>query len=101
MLFYTGKVTRHPAMENPTVVVLTDRNDLDDQLFDEVFAQAKVGAPLPESPAQAESRDYLKQLLQAREGGGIVFSTRSSVCRRSINMPGGPFPSCLSDRTSW
>jgi len=75
MLFYTGKVTRHPAMENPTVVVVTDRNDLDDQLFDEVFAQAKVGAPLAEAPVQAESRDHLKQLLEAREGGGIVFST--------------------------
>jgi len=75
MLFYTGKVTRHPAMENPTVVVLTDRNDLDDQLFDEVFAQAKIGAPLPETPVQAESRDHLKQLLEARGGGGIVFST--------------------------
>jgi type I restriction enzyme, R subunit len=68
MLFYTGKVARHPAMENPTVVVLTDRNRLDDQLFDEVFAQAKIGAPLPEAPVQAESREHLKRLLESREG---------------------------------
>jgi len=40
MLFYVGKVMRHPGMANPTVVMLTDRNDLDDQLFDEVFAPA-------------------------------------------------------------
>ncbi|PZS03118.1 MAG: hypothetical protein DLM56_10140 [Pseudonocardiales bacterium] len=75
MLFYTGKIARHPAMENPTVVVLTDRNDLDDQLFDEVFASAKIGAPLPEAPVQAESREHLKTLLESREGGGILFAT--------------------------
>jgi type I restriction enzyme, R subunit len=98
MLFYTGKVTRHPAMENPTVVVLTDRNDLDDQLFDEVFAQAKVGAPLPESPVQAESRDHLKQLLQAREGGGIVFSTIQKFGLSQVDKHAGrPFP-LLSER---
>ena len=98
MLFYTGKVTRHPAMENPTVVVLTDRNDLDDQLFDEVFAQAKVGAPLPESPVQAESRDHLKQLLQAREGGGIIFSTIQKFgLSQADRHAGRPFP-LLSER---
>ena len=88
-------------MENPTVVVLTDRNDLDDQLFDEVFAGAKVGAPLPEAPVQAESREHLKQLLLAREAGGIIFSTiqkfglsqadetpggRSRCCRTGVNI---------------
>jgi type I restriction enzyme, R subunit len=98
MLFYTGKVTRHPGMENPTVVVLTDRNDLDDQLFNEVFAQAKVGAPLPESPVQAESRDHLKQLLQAREGGGIVFSTIQKFGLSQVDKHAGrPFP-LLSER---
>jgi type I restriction enzyme, R subunit len=98
MLFYTGKVTRHPAMENPTVVVLTDRNDLDDQLFDEVFAGAKVGAPLPEAPVQAESREHLKELLQAREGGGIVFSTIQKFgMSQADKQAGRPFP-LLSDR---
>jgi type I restriction enzyme, R subunit len=98
MLFYAGKVTRHPAMENPTVVVLTDRNDLDDQLFDEVFAGAKVGAPLPEAPVRAESREHLKKLLRAREGGGIVFST---IQKFGLTQPdkqaGCAFP-LLSDR---
>ena len=100
MLFYTGKVTRHPAMENPTVVVLTDRNDLDDQLFDEVFAGAKVGAPLPEAPVQAESRDHLKRLLEAREGGGIVFSTIQKFGLSQADKEAGrPFP-LLSDRVN-
>jgi type I restriction enzyme R subunit len=98
MLFYTGKVTRHPQMENPTVVVLTDRNDLDDQLFDEVFAGAKVGAPLPEAPIQAESREHLKQLLLAREAGGIVFSTIQKFGLSQADKDAGlPFP-LLSDR---
>ena len=98
MLFYTGKITRHPAMENPTVVVLTDRNDLDDQLFDEVFAGAKVGAPLPEAPVQAESREHLKELLQARESGGIVFSTIQKFgLSQADKQAGRPFP-LLSER---
>jgi type I restriction enzyme R subunit len=98
MLFYTGKVARHPAMENPTIVVLTDRNDLDDQLFDEVFASAKVGAPLPETPAQAGSREHLQQLLLAREGGGIIFSTIQKFgLSRADKEAGRSFP-LLSDR---
>lgn len=75
MAFYTGKVMRHPGMENPTVVVLTDRNDLDDQLLDETFAPSKPGSPLPEAPVQAESREDLKNLLRGRESGGIIFTT--------------------------
>ena len=44
MEWYAGKIMRHPAMENPTIVVLTDRNDLDDQLFDDTFAASRPGA---------------------------------------------------------
>lgn len=72
MLYYVSKVMRHPAMANPTVVMLTDRNDLDDQLFDEVFAPART---LPETPVQAESREHLRELLRSKASGGIVFST--------------------------
>jgi type I restriction enzyme R subunit len=72
MLFYVGKVMRHPGMANPTVVMLTDRNDLDDQLFDEVFAPART---LPETPVQAASRENLRELLRSKASGGIVFST--------------------------
>lgn len=75
MAFYAGLVMSNPAMENPTIVVLTDRNDLDDQLYDDTFASSKPGSPLPESPVQAESRDHLKALLGGRESGGIVFTT--------------------------
>lgn len=75
MEWYAGKIMRHPAMENPTIVVLTDRNDLDDQLFDDTFASSRPGAPLPERPVQAGSREELKSLLAKRQSGGIVFST--------------------------
>lgn len=69
MVFYTGKVVL--ALNNPTVVVITDRNDLDDQLFD-TFAESR--SLLRQEPVQAESRAHLKELLQTA-GGGIVFTT--------------------------
>ena len=69
MVFYTGKIVL--AMDNPTVLVITDRNDLDDQLFD-TFASAKQ--LLRQDPVQAESRDQLKELLKVA-AGGVVFST--------------------------
>lgn len=72
MLMYAGRVMRHPAMDNPTLVVICDRNDLDDQLFDEVFAPARS---LPETPVQADSIDHLRDLLEGRAAGGIVFTT--------------------------
>jgi len=75
MAYYAGKVMTHPGMENPTLVVLTDRNDLDDQLFEETFAPSKPGSPLPETPVKAESRQHLKELLAGRESGGIIFTT--------------------------
>jgi len=62
---------RDSRMNNPTLVFITDRNDLDDQLFGEVFAPAVI---LPEKPAQAESRTQLRTLLR-RASGGIVFTT--------------------------
>lgn len=71
MLLYAGKVMREPGMANPTLVFLTDRNDLDDQLFGEVFAPAEI---LPEKPVQADSRADLRTLLQ-RASGGIIFTT--------------------------
>jgi type I restriction enzyme, R subunit len=71
MLLYAAKVMRDPRMGNPTLVFLTDRNDLDDQLFGEVFAPAEN---LPEQPVQADSRADLRVLLR-RASGGIVFTT--------------------------
>lgn len=95
MLFYVGKVLRHPAMANPTAVMLTDRNDLDDQLFDEVFAPART---LPETPVQAQSREHLRTLLSTKASGGIVFSTMQKFgLTKEDREAGRAFP-VLSDR---
>ncbi|MCA2009159.1 type I restriction endonuclease subunit R [Tritonibacter mobilis] len=71
MTFLAGRVMRHPGLENPTLVVLTDRNDLDNQLF-ATFGRCKD--LLGEDPVQADSISDLKTLLN-REVGGVVFST--------------------------
>jgi len=98
MLWYAGKIMRDAAMENPTVVVLTDRNDLDDQLFDDTFAAALPGAPLPERPVQVGSRAALKTLLGGRASGGIIFSTIQKFgISREEKDAGTSFP-LLSDR---
>ncbi|PKN85280.1 MAG: DEAD/DEAH box helicase, partial [Chloroflexi bacterium HGW-Chloroflexi-8] len=71
MVFYAGKLVLAAEMNNPTIVVLTDRNDLDQQLF-ETFSNCKQ--ILRQTPAQATSRDELKRLLSTASGG-IVFTT--------------------------
>ncbi|WP_216695306.1 type I restriction endonuclease subunit R [Dietzia psychralcaliphila] len=71
MLFYAVKTMRDPRMNNPTLVFLTDRNDLDDQLYEEVFGQAMI---LPERPVRADTRTELRELLR-RASGGIIFTT--------------------------
>ena len=71
MACYAGAVARHPAMENPTIVVLTDRNDLDDQLFGTFSRCQDV---LGQTPMQAESRDDLRKKLSVQVGG-VVFTT--------------------------
>ena len=71
MAFYAGQIIAHPAMENPTVVVLTDRNDLDDQLFG-TFSMCRD--LLRQTPQQADSRENLRRVL-TRPSGGVVFTT--------------------------
>ena len=71
MAFYAGRVVREPAMENPTVVVLTDRNDLDDQLFGTFSRCSEL---LRQPPVQAENRAHLRGLLSVA-AGGVVFTT--------------------------
>jgi type I restriction enzyme R subunit len=71
MVFYAGKLITATDMENPTIVVLTDRNDLDNQLF-ETFASAKQ--LLRQEPVQAKDREHLKEILKVASGG-IVFTT--------------------------
>jgi type I restriction enzyme R subunit len=71
MPFNAGRIIREPAMGNPTLVVLTDRNDLDDQLFGTFSHCAEL---LRQPPVQAESRAHLRQLLSVT-AGGVVFTT--------------------------
>jgi type I restriction enzyme R subunit len=71
MLMLAGTLVREPAMANPTIVIVTDRNDLDNQLFDTFAAGHSL---LRQEPVQAEDRAHLKQLLD-RAAGGVVFTT--------------------------
>jgi type I restriction enzyme, R subunit len=71
MAFYAGQIVKHPAMQNPTLIVLTDRNDLDDQLFS-TFSMCKD--LLRQTPQQAADRDDLRKLLD-RPSGGVIFTT--------------------------
>ncbi len=71
MVFYAGRLVVEPAMENPTIVILTDRNDLDEQLFGTFGNCVSL---LRQKPVQALNRDHLKELLRV-SGGGIVFTT--------------------------
>jgi type I restriction enzyme R subunit len=89
MTFYAGKVVRHPAMGNPTLVVLTDRNDLDDQLFGTFSGCQDL---LRQKPVQAEDRAHLRELLKVASGG-VVFTT----IQKFAPPKGEKFP-LLSDR---
>lgn len=72
MVCYAGKLIQQPEMRNPTLVVVTDRNDLDGQLY-ETFCGAQE--LLKQTPEQAESRDELRDKLASRQAGGIIFTT--------------------------
>lgn len=72
MCCYAGKLLQQPEMNNPTIVVVTDRNDLDGQLFN-TFKNARE--LLRQTPVQAGSRDELREMLAARQAGGIIFTT--------------------------
>ncbi len=71
MAFYAGQLVKHPAMANPTLVVLTDRNDLDDQLFATFSMCCDL---IRQTPVQADSREDLQKHL-ARASGGVIFTT--------------------------
>ncbi|MEK7171050.1 MAG: type I restriction endonuclease subunit R [Patescibacteria group bacterium] len=89
MVFYAGKLVANPELKNPTVILVTDRNDLDNQLHD-TFANCKD--ILRQTPSQAESCDHLKEILR-RESGGIIFTTNAKF----FPEKGAEFP-LLSDR---
>ncbi|MCQ4158808.1 type I restriction endonuclease subunit R [Roseomonas sp. GC11] len=90
MAFYAGCVIRHAAMENPTLVILTDRNDLDDQLF-ATFAMCRD--LLRQTPQQAEDREHLRRLLD-RPSGGVIFTT----LQKFTPEPGSSEYPVLTDR---
>lgn len=72
MSCYAGKLVSHEAMNNPTLVIVTDRNDLDGQLY-QTFCNATM--LLRQQPEQAESRDKLREILSKKSSGGIIFTT--------------------------
>ena len=89
MVFYSGRVIRSPEMHNPTIVVITDRNDLDDQLFGTFSRCSEL---LDQLPVQAESRDHLRELLKC-QAGGVIFTT----IQKFLPPDGSAMPA-LSDR---
>ena len=91
MVFFSGQIITHPQMENPTLVILTDRNDLDDQLFG-TFGNC-VGL-LRQKPVQAESREHIKDLLKV-SGGGVIFTTIQKFAPETGNVY-----DTLSERTN-
>jgi type I restriction enzyme, R subunit len=92
MVFYTGKLVLNDAMNNPTIVVLTDRNDLDQQLF-ETFGNCEQ--LIRQKPKQAENREDLKEKL-AVASGGVVFTT---IQKFMPEISGDKYPQ-LSDRNN-
>ena len=94
MELYTARVIRHPALLNPTIVVITDRNELDGQLFD-TFSQSEL---LPEKAVQVKRRSDLRDALTARLTGGIYFTTLQKFGRTGEERAAGLDHPLLSDR---
>lgn len=89
MLFYAGRMIRNPAMQNPTIVVLTDRNDLDDQLFGQFQRCYEL---LNQTPVQAKDREHLRALLKVASGGVVFTTIQKFMPEKDEKMP------ALSDR---
>ncbi|MBI6914110.1 type I restriction endonuclease subunit R [Pseudomonas juntendi] len=93
MACYAGKLLQQPEMKNPTLVVVTDRNDLDGQLFATFCSASDL---LKTTPLQAGDRDELREILASREAGGIIFTT---VQKFALQEDEEKHP-LLSDRTN-
>lgn len=89
MLFYAARIVREPTMQNPTLVVLTDRNDLDDQLFGQFQRCHEL---LGQTPVQASSREQLRELLSVASGGVVFTTIQKFLAEKGERMP------ALSDR---
>jgi type I restriction enzyme R subunit len=88
MLFYAGKLILHPAMQNPTIVMLTDRNDLDDQLFGTF---SRCHDTLRQMPVQAESSEHLHELLRVASGGVVFTTIQKFLPRAELSLRGAVF----------
>ncbi|NBB79285.1 MAG: DUF559 domain-containing protein, partial [Verrucomicrobia bacterium] len=88
MVCYAGKLLQQAEMKNPTIVVVTDRNDLDGQLY-ETFCSAQE--LLKQTPEQADSREELREKLAARQAGGVIFTTIQKFGKIS-ELPSPPAP---------
>ena len=91
MACFAGKLTKQPEMKNPTLLIVTDRNDLDGQLF-ATFSQAKM--LLGQEPVQIESVEDLRETLANKPSGGIIFTT---IQKFSLKKDESSFP-VLSER---
>lgn len=91
MTFYAGKIIQRHEMENPTLIVLTDRNDLDDQLFG-TFSRCL--SLLRQTPVQSRSREHLKDLLSVASGGVVFTTIQKFLPEKGLDYP------MLSDRSN-
>src|SRR5690606_8660531 len=94
MELYAYQIATHPSLGNPTIVVITDRTDLDDQLY-ESFAGSQL---LPENPIQVLTREQLRTELTNRRTGGIIFTTLQKFGRTREERDAGRSHPLLSDR---
>ena len=86
MAFYAGQIIKHPALANPTLLIITDRNDLDDQLFG-TFSMCRE--LLRQTPQQADSREALRRLLD-RPSGGVIFTTLQKFAPLALSPDPSP-----------
>lgn len=93
MLFYAGKLLSQPELKNPTILIVTDRNDLDGQLF-QTFSSGKD--LIKQTPQQVEDREQLRQLLAQNEVGGVFFTT---IQKFALNEEESRFP-VLNERSN-
>src|SRR5699024_5367412 len=96
MELFAAQVSRHPALHNPTIVVVTDRNELDGQLYD-TFARSRL---LREAPRQIRRRAELREELSARRTGGIYFTTLQKFGLTTAEKEAGRAHPALSDRSN-
>jgi type I restriction enzyme R subunit len=96
MELYANQVLRHPKLANPTIVVVTDRNELDGQLY-EAFAHSLL---LPEKPVQVRRREELRAELSGRASGGIYFTTLQKFGRNLAERESGVNHPLLSTRSN-